>query len=166
MSGTDLKMATELIGRPATRVRATRSPMPRPGGCPTALLRWESILVMLLIAVIVGNTLVSPYFLDLYNLADATYNFSEKAIIALAMALLILVREIDLSVAAIIALASLVHRAAGGGGVWHAGALRCGAGGRDWRAAPSTVLLVTRIRRALHRRSPSAPCRCFAVSRR
>ena len=62
---------------------------------------------MLLVAVIVGNTLVSPYFLDLYNLADATYNFSEKAIIALAMALLILVREIDLSVAAIIALASL-----------------------------------------------------------
>ncbi|HQX85407.1 MAG TPA: ABC transporter permease, partial [Aestuariivirga sp.] len=71
------------------------------------LLRWESILVVLLIAVIVGNTAISPYFLDIYNLSDATYNFSEKAIVALAMALLILVREIDLSVAAIIALASL-----------------------------------------------------------
>lgn len=71
------------------------------------LLRWETILVMLLIAVIVFNTSISPYFLDLYNLADATYNFSEKAIIALPMALLILVREIDLSVAAIVALAAL-----------------------------------------------------------
>lgn len=70
-------------------------------------LRWETILIVLLAAVIVGNTLVSPYFLDLYNLADATYNFSEKAIIALGMSLLILVREIDLSVAAIISVAAL-----------------------------------------------------------
>ncbi|MFN8830350.1 MAG: ABC transporter permease [Labrys sp. (in: a-proteobacteria)] len=71
------------------------------------LLRWETILVILLAAVIIINTSISPYFLDLYNLADATYNFSEKAIIALPMALLILVREIDLSVAAIVALAAL-----------------------------------------------------------
>ena len=71
------------------------------------LLRWETILVGLLIAVIIGNTAISPYFLDIYNLSDATYNFSEKAIVALAMALLIITREIDLSVAAIIALASL-----------------------------------------------------------
>jgi rhamnose transport system permease protein len=72
------------------------------------LLRWESILIALLAAVIVGNTLQSPYFLDIYNLSDATLNFSEKAIVALPMALLILVREIDLSVAATIALASLM----------------------------------------------------------
>ena len=71
------------------------------------LLRWETILIGLLAAVVVGNTWLSPYFLDIYNLSDATFNFSEKAIIALAMALLILVREIDLSVAAIIALCSL-----------------------------------------------------------
>ena len=71
------------------------------------LLRWETILVALLVVVIIGNTAISPYFLDIYNLSDATYNFSEKAIVALAMALLIITREIDLSVAAIIALASL-----------------------------------------------------------
>ncbi|HMN87472.1 MAG TPA: ABC transporter permease [Bauldia sp.] len=71
------------------------------------LLRWEVILVILLGLTIVVNTLVSPYFLDVYNLADATSNFSEKAIIALGMALLILVRDIDLSVAAIVALASM-----------------------------------------------------------
>jgi rhamnose transport system permease protein len=71
------------------------------------LLRWEVILVILLILTVVVNTIVSPYFLDVYNLADATFNFSEKAIIALAMACLILVREIDLSVAAIVALAAM-----------------------------------------------------------
>ncbi len=71
------------------------------------LLRWESILVILLVLVFVINARATPWFLDVYNLADATYNFSEKAIIALGMALLILVREIDLSVAAIVALAAL-----------------------------------------------------------
>ncbi|MCB1500225.1 MAG: ABC transporter permease [Bauldia sp.] len=71
------------------------------------LLNWDVILVILLVLTIVVNTLVSPYFLDVYNLADATSNFSEKAIIALGMALLILVRDIDLSVAAIVALASM-----------------------------------------------------------
>lgn len=71
------------------------------------LLRWEVILVILLVLTIVVNTMVSPYFLDVFNLADATFNFSEKAIIALAMALLILVRQIDLSVAAIVALSAM-----------------------------------------------------------
>jgi rhamnose transport system permease protein len=72
------------------------------------VLRWESILVVMLALVIIGNTIYSPYFLDIFNLSDATLNFSEKAIVALPMALLILTREIDLSVAAIIALASLM----------------------------------------------------------
>jgi rhamnose transport system permease protein len=55
----------------------------------------------------IAGTGISPYFLDIWTLSDATFNFSEKAIIALPMALLILVREIDLSVAAIISLSSL-----------------------------------------------------------
>ena len=71
------------------------------------LLRWETILCILLVLVIVVNAVGSPYFLDVYNLSDMTQNFSEKAIIALGMALLILTREIDLSVAATVALCSL-----------------------------------------------------------
>jgi rhamnose transport system permease protein len=70
-------------------------------------LRWDVLLTLLLVGVIAVNSYISPYFLDIYNLSDATFNFSEKAIIALAMALLIIVRDIDLSVAAIVALASL-----------------------------------------------------------
>ena len=61
----------------------------------------------MLVAVFVVNSIATPWFLDIYNLADATYNFSEKAIIALPMALLILVREIDLSVGAIVALSAI-----------------------------------------------------------
>lgn len=76
-------------------------------GIREVVLRWEVILVFLLGLTFVVNTILSPYFLDVFNLADATFNFSEKAIIALGMACLILVREIDLSVAAIVALAAL-----------------------------------------------------------
>jgi rhamnose transport system permease protein len=74
---------------------------------PNLFLRWEFILAVLLSGVLVMGSVISPYFLDIWTLSDATFNFSEKAIVALPMALLILTREIDLSVAAIIALASL-----------------------------------------------------------
>ncbi|MDZ4134146.1 MAG: ABC transporter permease, partial [Paracoccaceae bacterium] len=46
------------------------------------------------------------YFLDPWNLSDATFNFTEKAMIAFAMAMLIVAGDIDLSVASTIALAS------------------------------------------------------------
>ncbi len=67
---------------------------------------WEVLLFGVAILIFIFNSLASPYFLDAYNLSDATYNFTEKAMIAFAMALLIIAGEIDLSVAAIIALAS------------------------------------------------------------
>ena len=67
---------------------------------------WEAALLVLLLGVIVLNSLLSPYFLDLLNLIDSTLNFSEKAIMALPLALLIISREIDVSVASIVALAA------------------------------------------------------------
>ena len=69
-------------------------------------MRWEAVLVVLLIAVCVVNSIASPYFLDIHNLFDSTQAFTEKAIIALPMTLVIIGRDIDLSVAATIALCS------------------------------------------------------------
>lgn len=71
-----------------------------------ALRSWEAILVAVAIAVFIANSFLSPYFLNAWNLSDATFNFTEKALIAFAMAMLIIAGEIDLSVASIIALAS------------------------------------------------------------
>ena len=51
-------------------------------------------------------------FLNAWNLSDATFNFTEKAMIAFAIALLIIAGEIDLSEASIIALASTAMGAA------------------------------------------------------
>ncbi len=67
---------------------------------------WEFILTLVAIAVFVINCFASPYFLNPWSLSDATFNFTEKALIAFAMTLLIISGEIDLSVASIIALVS------------------------------------------------------------
>jgi rhamnose transport system permease protein len=72
------------------------------------LLRWELILLVMLFVVMLVNGRLSEFFWDPTNLGDATPIFAEKGMIALAMALLILCREIDLSVASIIALSSLL----------------------------------------------------------
>jgi rhamnose transport system permease protein len=72
----------------------------------SGLISWEMLLVLVAIAIFIGNSFASPYFLNAWSLSDLTFNFTEKAIIALAMALLIIAGEIDLSVASIIALAS------------------------------------------------------------
>jgi rhamnose transport system permease protein len=72
----------------------------------SAVLSWESLLVLVALAIFVANSFASPYFLNEWSLSDMTFNFTEKALIALAMALVIITGEIDLSVASIIALAS------------------------------------------------------------
>ena len=72
----------------------------------SAVFSWEALLVLVAVAIFIINSLASPYFLNAWSLSDLTFNFTEKALIALAMALLIISGEIDLSVAAIIALAS------------------------------------------------------------
>lgn len=69
-------------------------------------IRWETLLLALAAAIFLANALASPYFLDIWNLSDATFNFTEKAIIALALAFVVMAGEIDLSVGGTIALAS------------------------------------------------------------
>ena len=92
------------------------------------LASWEVLLFGVAIAIFIFNSLASPYFLDPYNLSDATFNFTEKAMIAFAMALLVIAGEIDLSVAAIIALASTAMGAAAQAGVDTVGLVAIGLG--------------------------------------
>ncbi|WP_353619742.1 ABC transporter permease [Rhizobium sp. ICMP 5592] len=92
------------------------------------LASWEVLLFGVAIAIFIFNSLASPYFLDPFNLSDATFNFTEKAMIAFAMALLVIAGEIDLSVAAIIALASTAMGAAAQAGVDTVGLVAIGLG--------------------------------------
>lgn len=93
---------TAPMNTPSTRSLPDRlhSPMHR------AVRSWEALLVVVFILIFTANSFASPYFLNVWNLSDATFNFTEKAMIAFAMAMLIIAGEIDLSVASIIALAS------------------------------------------------------------
>jgi len=68
---------------------------------------WERVLLALLVLVLVVFGISQPGFMSADALADSTFNFSEKGLLALAIALLIVCGEIDLSIAAILALSSL-----------------------------------------------------------
>ena len=63
---------------------------------PTLIFLTCAAFVSLAIGIFVANSFGSPYFLNAWNLTDATFNFTEKAMIAFAMALLIIPGEIDL----------------------------------------------------------------------
>jgi len=91
-----------------------------------SLKSWESLLLIVAIGIFIANSFASPYFLNAWNLSDATFNFTEKAMIAFAMALLIISGEIDLSVAAIIALASTAMGAAVQAGIGTPGLVAIG----------------------------------------
>ena len=70
------------------------------------ILRWESALVVALIAVILLGTSISPQFTSSYNLFTTCTNIGDLAIMALPMTLIIITGEIDLSVASVLALSA------------------------------------------------------------
>ena len=92
------------------------------------LKRWEAVLAMVLVLEFVLFASVSPYFLSVDTLSDATFNFTERALVALPLALLIIAGEIDISVAAIIALSSVTMGLAAGQGVGTTGIAAIGLG--------------------------------------
>ncbi|ANA78774.1 monosaccharide-transporting ATPase [Paenibacillus vortex V453] len=71
-------------------------------------LQWEWMLVLLFIAIHVMNMNLSEYYWDSANLRDATMGFLDKAFIVLPMVFIMILGDIDISVASIIALSSTV----------------------------------------------------------
>jgi rhamnose transport system permease protein len=73
------------------------------------LISWEALLVLLLLIGVVIGSVLSPYFLSSFNLEYALpSNIMEIAIMALPMTLIIIAGEIDLSVASLLGLTSVV----------------------------------------------------------
>src|SRR5437016_2920720 len=77
---------------------------------------WEALLVVLLVLSFVLGSILSPTFFTGFNFSLMISNFMEIAIMALPMTLIIIVGDIDLSVASTLGLASAVV-----GLSWHAG---------------------------------------------
>ena len=86
---------------PAPTDTASRAPL-------RALVRWESMLVLLLLGTILYGAHVSPAFLQSDNLFYIGLNVGEVAIMALPLTLVVITGEIDLSVASTLGLAGVV----------------------------------------------------------
>lgn len=72
------------------------------------LKRWEVILFIIFILLNVVNSHISPFYLSRDGLMDAALSFLDKSFIVFPMAMIILIGEIDISVAATIALSSVI----------------------------------------------------------
>ncbi len=71
-------------------------------------LQWEWLLVLLLIVVNIINLSVSPNYADFDNIMSALRDFMDRAIVVFPMAFVIMLGEIDISVASIMALSSVI----------------------------------------------------------
>jgi rhamnose transport system permease protein len=67
---------------------------------------WEAILALLLVIAIVGGNFLNKDFLTVENWANLLANFTEIALMALPLSLIVITNEIDLSVASILGFSS------------------------------------------------------------
>jgi rhamnose transport system permease protein len=72
----------------------------------SALARWETLLVGLLVVVAIAGQAISSEFLTADSFTTGSLDLSEIALMALPLALVIVAAEIDLSVASVLALSS------------------------------------------------------------
>src|SRR5215218_7255251 len=70
------------------------------------LIRWESLLVALIIVAIIINSALSPFFLNGNNLLRTTSDFMEIGIMMLPMIFIIITGNIDLSIASTLGLSA------------------------------------------------------------
>ena len=72
------------------------------------LVRWETLLVFIFLAVNIMNVSLSPNYLNAFNLFTNINNFLVKGFIALPMAYILLLGDIDLSVGANVCLSATI----------------------------------------------------------
>lgn len=70
--------------------------------------QWEWMLVAVFIIVNIMNTNLSPYYLSFSGIMDASITFLDKSFMVLPMVFIIILGDIDISIASIIALSSVV----------------------------------------------------------
>lgn len=70
--------------------------------------QWEWMLVLIFIIINIVNSSLSPYYLSTSKLLDTTMTFLDKAFIVLPMAFIIILGDIDISVASTVALSAVI----------------------------------------------------------
>ena len=72
------------------------------------LRRWDTLMLVVLILVVIADTQLSPFYFDLKNIANVFYLSIEKAMVVLVMTYVIISGEIDLSVASVMGLSASI----------------------------------------------------------
>ncbi|MFX3632198.1 MAG: ABC transporter permease [Candidatus Pristimantibacillus sp.] len=80
----------------------------KPFSWKSFFLQWEWMLVIIFIGINIMNMNLSEYYWNFESLRDATMTFLDKAFIVLPMVLIIILGDIDISVASIVALSSVI----------------------------------------------------------
>jgi rhamnose transport system permease protein len=103
---------------PETAAAEASAPSPAPPARDTrgqatsalrgVLARWESLLVGLILVILLWGSGLSSEFLTADSFTTGSLDLSEVALMALALTLLIVAAEIDLSVASVLALSSAI----------------------------------------------------------
>ena len=70
--------------------------------------QWEWLLVLIFILIHIINSIISPYYLNAGTILNAPMNFLDKAFIVFPMMMVIILGNIDISVASIVALSSVI----------------------------------------------------------
>lgn len=82
--------------------------MDSPKSLKKFFFQWEWLLVLIFIAVNAINGILSPYYLDLGSLVGATNSFLDMAFLVMPMAFVIILGQIDISVASTVALSAVI----------------------------------------------------------
>ena len=90
------------------------------------MFQWEWMLVLMLILVNIFNISASPNYANAKNILNATRDFLDKAIVVFPMAFVLMLGEIDISVASIMALSATIMGVAFQAGVPMVGAICIG----------------------------------------
>jgi rhamnose transport system permease protein len=71
-------------------------------------LQWEWLLVLIFVFVNVINSALSPYYLDIGSLIGSTNSFLDMSFLVLPMTFILILGQIDISVASIVALSAVI----------------------------------------------------------
>ena len=72
------------------------------------LMQWEVLLFALLVGIFIMNMNISPHFLNVFNMFTHINTFLVSALVALPMAYVLLMGEIDLSVGGTVVLSATI----------------------------------------------------------
>jgi rhamnose transport system permease protein len=101
-------MAKEIV-RQAVSADGTRTiASERPFELKRFFLQWEWMLVLMLVLVNIFNISASPNYANIKGILNATRDFLDKAIVVFPMAFVLMLGEIDISVASTMALSATI----------------------------------------------------------